>query len=130
MLSRLIAIVLGSLVAVILLLVSPATVSAAWDPFRGACENVGDASSVCRSPGSDDPIAGADGVIVRVTSILAVIAGAVSVIFVTWGGFKYITSGGDSSEVATAKNTIIAALIGLVLALLARPIVLFVISRV
>jgi hypothetical protein len=53
----------------------------------------------------------------------------VSVIFLVWGGFKYITSNGDSSGVSTAKSTIIAALIGLVIAALARPIVNFVIGK-
>lgn len=111
------------------LLLAPATVSAAWNPFERACQGARN-SSVCSNSGADDPIAGPNGAIVNVTSILAVIAGAVSVIFLVWGGFKYITSGGDSSNVASAKNTIIAAIVGLVLALLARPIILFVVGRI
>lgn len=111
------------------LLVAPATVSAAWNPFERPCQGAR-SSTVCRNTGADDPIAGPNGVLVNVTSILAVIAGAVSVIFLVWGGFKYITSGGDSSNVASAKNTIIAAIVGLILALLARPIILFVVGRI
>lgn len=108
----------------------PVTASAATDPFAGACRNGGGGSAVCsNNTGGNDPITGPNGVIVNVTGILAIIAGIVSVSFVVWGGVKYITSGGDSSGVSTAKNTIIAALVGLLLAVLARPIVVFIVSR-
>lgn len=108
---------------------SPAMVSAATDPFEQACRGGGAGSAVCSNNSSGDPIAGPNGVIVNITSILALIAGIVSVSFMVWGGIKYITSGGDSSGVSTAKNTIIAALVGLLVALLARPIVVFIVSR-
>lgn len=108
----------------------PASVSAAYNPFQNVCGSGGGDSTVCNSTdGGKDPISGSNGVIVNVTSILALIVGFVSVAFVVWGGFKYITSNGDSSAVSTAKNTIIAALIGLILALMARPIILFVVGR-
>jgi hypothetical protein len=45
------------------------------------------------------------------------------------GGFRYVVSGGDSAGVEGAKNTILYAVIGLVVALLAQAIVVFVISR-
>jgi hypothetical protein len=48
---------------------------------------------------------------------------------IIWGGFKYITSGGDSNNVSGAKNTIIYAIIGLVIVALAQLIVHFVISQ-
>lgn len=108
----------------------PVTASAATDPFEGVCRNGGGGSAVCsNNTAGNDPIAGPNGVIVNVTGILALIAGIVSVAFVVWGGVKYITSGGDSSGVSTAKNTIIAALVGLILAAMARPIVVFIVSR-
>jgi hypothetical protein len=46
------------------------------------------------------------------------------------GGFQYITSSGDSGKVGTAKNTILYAIIGLVIVALAQFIVRFVLSRV
>lgn len=120
---------MGVLVAVLVMTAAFALpASAAYDPFGEACKNGGGSSNVCSSDGSD-PITGANGVIVNVTSILALIAGIVSVAFIVWGGIKYITSGGDSSGVSSAKNTIIAALIGLVVAAMAKPVVLFVIGR-
>jgi TRAP-type C4-dicarboxylate transport system permease small subunit len=85
---------------------------------------------VCGSTGTEDPIAGPNGVIVKVTQILAVVAGFTSFAFLVWGGFKYVRSGGDSSAVSSAKSTITAALVGLVLSALAAPLVSFVIGKV
>jgi hypothetical protein len=44
------------------------------------------------------------------------------------GGFRYITSGGDSSNVSGAKNTLIYAVVGLVIVALAQFIVRYVLS--
>ncbi len=70
-----------------------------------------------------------NGVIGSIISILSFVVGVASVIMVIIGGFRYITSNGDSSQISSAKNTIIYALIGLVVAVLARAIVAFVFNR-
>ena len=54
------------------------------------------------------------------------IAGIVSAIFVVYGGISYITSSGDSNKLQKAKNTILYALIGLVIVALATIITSFV----
>lgn len=64
-----------------------------------------------------------------VINILSVIVGVVAVVMIIFGGLKYITSGGDSSNVSSAKNTIIYAIIGLVIVALAQFIVRFVLDR-
>jgi len=51
------------------------------------------------------------------------------VVMVMIGGFKYMLSNGDSNGIQTAKNTILYALIGLVVAVSGQVIVSFVISR-
>lgn len=51
------------------------------------------------------------------------IAGAVAVIFIIVGGIKYTLSSGDSQEVSKAKNTILYALIGLVVVMSAFVII-------
>lgn len=53
--------------------------------------------------------------------------GAVAVIMIIYGGFRYVTSAGDSSAVTSAKNTIIYAAVGLVVAISAYAVVNFVI---
>ena len=45
------------------------------------------------------------------------------------GGFKYITSGGNDGNVSTAKNTILYAVIGLVIVALAQIIVRYVLGK-
>lgn len=54
------------------------------------------------------------------------IVGGLAVVMVIYGGFKYITSGGDAQAVASAKNTIIYAVIGIAVAVLAYAITKFV----
>lgn len=64
-----------------------------------------------------------------VVSVLSFIVGVAAVIMIIVGGFKYITSGGDSSSTASAKNTILYALVGLIVAVLAQVLVRFVINQ-
>jgi hypothetical protein len=69
-------------------------------------------------------------IISTVINILSVIVGIAAVIMIIVGGLKYVTSGGDSAATASAKNTILYAIIGLVIAALAQFIVKYVLSRV
>ena len=64
----------------------------------------------------------------KVVNIFSIIVGVVAVIFVIYGGFRYITSGGDSGNVGNAKNTLIYALVGLVIVALAQLIVHYVLN--
>lgn len=72
---------------------------------------------------------GAGGVFQTVTNVLLFIIGAVSVIMLIIGGVRYTISQGDSSAVTSAKNTILYAIIGLVVAILAYAVVNFVIVQ-
>jgi hypothetical protein len=65
-----------------------------------------------------------------VISVLSYIVGAVAVIMIIVGGFRFIISGGDSNATASAKNTIIYALVGLAIAVLAQALVYFVLDKV
>jgi len=56
--------------------------------------------------------------------------GGVAVIMIIVGGIQYTTSQGDSSSVTKAKNTILYAVIGLVVALSAAGIVTFIITNI
>lgn len=57
------------------------------------------------------------------------IAGLVAIGFVVYGGIRYVTSQGEPTETAKAKSTIIDALIGLVIALIAVNFVRFLGSK-
>lgn len=67
-----------------------------------------------------------DNLIANAVNILSILIGVVAVIMIMVGGFKYITASGDSSKLGSAKNTIIYAIIGLVIVALAQGIVHFV----
>ncbi len=69
-------------------------------------------------------------IVTTIVNIFSVIVGIVAVIMIIYGGFKYITSGGDSGNITSAKNTIIYAVIGLVIVALAQFLVQFVLDKV
>jgi hypothetical protein len=80
--------------------------------------------------GGNDP-ANQKSLTVRVKDIVNVILyvlGAVAVIMIIVGAFRYVLSGGDSGSVTSAKNTILYAVVGLIVAILAYAIVNFVVS--
>jgi len=69
------------------------------------------------------------GILTFAVNIFSVIVGVIAVIMLIVGGLKYITSGGDTNNVSGAKNTIVYALIGLVIVALAQFIVHFVLAK-
>ena len=71
---------------------------------------------------------GPNGVFKTITNTVLYIVGIVAVIMLIVGGIKYIVSGGDSKKVTDAKNTILYAIIGLIVCFLAFAIVNFVIA--
>lgn len=83
--------------------------------------------------GNCDPAAAGtsvESVVRTVINLLSLIVGIVAVIMIIIGGLKYITSSGDSANVTSAKNTILYAIIGLVVVALAQVIVRFVLTKV
>jgi hypothetical protein len=68
--------------------------------------------------------------VTTIINLLLIIIGVVAVVVIIVAGFNFITSGGDSNKVATARNSIVYALIGLVVVVLAEVIVHFVIGTV
>lgn len=87
----------------------------------------GDCSSTSNDPGTGNT--DITDVITLIVNIFSIVVGFLAVIMIIWGGLRYITSGGDSGKITTAKNTIIYALIGLVIVALAQFIVRFVLSK-
>lgn len=83
---------------------------------------VGDASDL----GLPETDASSIGPIVQ---ILALIGGALSVIFIIYGGFVYVASGGSPEQTKRAKEIILYAIIGLIISLMAGGIVTFILSN-
>lgn len=67
--------------------------------------------------------------ITTVINIFSLVVGVVSVIMIIIGGLRYIISGGEAGNVTNAKNTILYAIIGLVIVALAQFIVQFVLNK-
>ena len=65
-----------------------------------------------------------------VVTIMMTFIGGLSVVFIIAGGIKYVTSGGDEKKVGSAKNTILYAVIGLVIAFLGAIIVRVVMNAI
>lgn len=65
-----------------------------------------------------------------IINLLSVVVGVVAVIMIIVGGLRYITSGGSDTSVTSAKNTILYAIIGLIIVALAQVLVRFVLSKV
>jgi len=59
----------------------------------------------------------------NILSIVFAITGSIALLMVVIGGLRYILAHGDSGAVASAKNTILYAIIGLVISLTAFSIV-------
>lgn len=72
---------------------------------------------------------GTDGVITKITRLVAVIVGIAAVIVVIIGGLSYVLSSGDPNRVNSAKNMILYAIIGLIVALMAQVIVVYVLTK-
>ena len=85
----------------------------------------GSNSSLCGATTKDD----APTLVRNVINVLLYIIGILAVIAIIIGGIRYVTSNGDSSNTKAAKDTILYAVVGLIVAILAFSIVNFVVGR-
>lgn len=100
----------------------------AADPLKAACDSAG-STQFCQNKNSESKRAfvdSSDSLLVKIAHTVILITGAISVIMIIVGGFKYVISNGDSNGLQGAKNTILYALVGLIVVLFAQVIVRFV----
>jgi predicted permease len=96
---------------------------------QGLCEGTKDAASQGQgncNTGGTNANATLSKVAHTIVNLFSIIVGIVAVIMIIYGGFRYITSGGDSGRVGNAKNTLIYAIIGLIIVALAQFLVNYV----
>ena len=103
--------------------VVPQTASAADCPITAQ------GGATCSQP-TDTPtqLFGDGSVFKTVTNIALYVIGAVSVLMLIYGGLRYTISGGDTKNVTDAKNTILYAVVGIIVAVMAYAIVNFVLT--
>lgn len=124
--------ILSSILALSLFAV-PAIASAATDQIQtGVCYGANNLQ-ISPTPTGDCPDASStdkvNTLLTEIINVFSVIVGIVAVIMIIVGGFRYITSGGSSEKVTSAKNTLLYAIIGLVIVALAQIIVKFVLNK-
>lgn len=78
--------------------------------------------------GTPTSLFGDGGIFQTIVNIFLFVIGAIAVIMLIYGGIRYTISGGDSKNVTAAKDTILYAIVGIVVAILAYAIVNFVIG--
>lgn len=104
-------------------MVQPATPAyAAFD------QGIQDGADSSKGKDQSSDLFGQQGIFRTITNVLLFIIGAISVIMLIIGGIRYVVSAGDSSAVTGAKNTILYAIVGIVVALLAYAVVNFVLG--
>ena len=82
-----------------------------------------------KSDEQQENLFGNGGIFNTIVNVLLFLIGAISVVMLVYGGIQYTLSSGDSGKVNNAKNTILYAIVGLVVALLAYAIVNFVVGN-
>ena len=91
--------------------------------------DLGSGINSAKGTGAPDSVTEDDGLIKKVVNLLLWAIGIISVIMIIIGGIRYAISNGDSNQVTAAKNTIMYAVIGLVIAIFAYAIVNFVLFQ-
>lgn len=122
----------------LLLLLTPLAVSAAStsdeiDKVCQAAEANGDKQPSYCAPSSDateNPLTGTTGLLTKITNIIAFAAGLAAVVVIIISGARFVLSRGDSAKVVTARQAILYALVGIVVVVIARQIIVFVLSRI
>jgi hypothetical protein len=72
---------------------------------------------------------GSTGIFHTIANVLIFLVGAVAVIMLIIGGFRYVVSQGDAGSVKQAKDTILYAIIGIVVAIIAFAVVSFIANQ-
>ena len=80
-------------------------------------------AEAAKPTGASSTLFGKGSIFQTIVDAMLYIIGAVSVVMLIYGGIRYTISGGDQSSVTAAKNTILYAIIGIVVAFLAYAVV-------
>ena len=123
--------VIGFILAICMGLLSPnvLAVDLGHDPI---CDTITDPvaleASGCAAPAEGEASVGQ--VAQNIINVVIAVLGLVAVIFVIVGAVQYMTSQGDPGKAKKARDTIVYAILGVVLAALAYTIVNFVLGTV
>lgn len=89
-----------------------------------SCSGTNKDSTVCAASKDDD----VNDLVQVIIQILLWVIAVISVIMIIVGGLRYVISGGDAAQIKAARETIVYAVVGLVIAILSFAIVKFVLK--
>lgn len=135
--------ILSLLLVTVCFAAAPVTAKA-FNPFgNNVCNGNTSDSAACKANNNNplaydpnDPNSQHSALLLKVTNMIAYIAGSIAVIMIIVGGIRFITSGSDVStgsrtdtDVEEARRTIASALVGLAVIILAKAIITYVIKK-
>jgi hypothetical protein len=130
--NRIIKKALQSLLIVPVLALGVSVVAPALQPVTAHAQTftqgLSDGANSAKGKDQQTNLFGDNGVFKTITNVLLFVIGAISVIMLIIGGIRYVVSGGDSGAVTSAKNTILYAIVGVIIAILAYAVVNFVVG--
>lgn len=91
----------------------------------------GASAGISAARGDNTPsnlVNGDSSIIKRAINIMLFAVGVLSVVMLIFGGFRYVISGGKKESVTNAKNTILYAIVGLLVAVFAYAIINFILG--
>lgn len=88
-------------------------------------------STLCQNKGNNEnPLTGPNGILVKGIQLIDLVIAIVAVVVIILAGMQFIISSGDANKVSNARNAILYAVIGLVVAVVAQTIVVFVLKKI
>lgn len=84
------------------------------------------ANGICSTSAAGETV---NSLIATIVNLFSWAVGLIAVLFIIYAGFRYVTSGGDAGKITSAKNTLVYAVVGLVIAAMAQILVQFVLSK-
>ena len=124
MVKKLFKLVSGFSITVLGFIIAPVTF--AQSAIENGLQNSGVRNLFPNSPLSvsgSQTLTGPNGLIFNLISMLLGVAGAVAIVFIIIGGFWYITSAGNEEQAEKGKNTLLNAIIGIVVIVLSYVII-------
>lgn len=116
------------LIAIFAVVVSFAGINALSSNTYAAEFGLKSGINAAKTDDQQENLFGDGGIFTTIVNVLLFIIGVLSVVMLIYGGIQYTISSGDSGKVNNAKNTILYAVVGLIVAILSYAIVNFVLT--
>lgn len=111
-------------IVIFLVMLTPLPAAAQVDVFQSCGEAE---SAICKG---GEKLFGANSIWNKILNAITYVAGAVAVLMIIIGGLRYTVSNGDQAGINAAKNTILYAVVGLILSVMANAIINFVLVNI